>query len=164
MLTAPIEGYAALFGRPDLAGDIICRGAFARSLARRRPGDIALLYQHAAEQPVGRWTALREDETGLFARGELLLDATAGREAHALLKGRALSGLSIGFAPVRARQRASQRRNSRPGRTGRELLEIDLWEISIVTFPMMPGARITRVGGATSPAEKIRTATRLITA
>ncbi|WP_306250993.1 HK97 family phage prohead protease [Parvularcula sp. IMCC14364] len=144
--TANIEGYAALFNRPDLGGDIIRSGAFAHAQAR----DIRLLWQHDTRTPIGRWLHLHEDRTGLFVHGELLLDSPHGREAHTLLTGRALNGLSIGF----------NTRVARRHKGGRTILKLDLWEISIVTFPMMPGARITRIGSAQGPAEKFRTLTR----
>jgi uncharacterized protein len=131
------EGYASLFGRPDRTNDVIAPGAFARSLALKGPGGIRLLYQHLASEPIGVWLELREDATGLFARGRLLTGLMRGRETLALLREGAIDGLSIGFRTVR-------RRTDR--RTGhRIVLEADLWEISLVTFPMQDGARITAV-------------------
>ena len=135
---AVIEGWAALFDVPDLSGDVLRRGAFARNLIPGAAGRVRMLHQHAAGEPVGRWTEIREEEGGLFVRGEVFTDTTAGHDLHRLLRGGALDGLSIGFKPVRAVRT----------RTGRELREVDLWEISIVTFPMAPGARITRVSDA----------------
>ena len=145
---AIIEGYAALFGVPDLSGDVIVRGAFSRGVGSQGAGRknlipaplsrVRMLHQHAAGEPVGRWTEIREEEGGLFVRGEVFTDTTAGHDLHRLLRGGALDGLSIGFKPVRAVRT----------RTGRELRAVDLWEISIVTFPMAPGARITRVSDA----------------
>lgn len=141
---AVIAGYAARFGERDLNGDIIERGAFQKSLRRKAP--IAMLYQHASERPVGRWTQLREDAHGLFARGELILSAQGGRDVHALLQGGAIDGLSIGFQTVRAVK-------DRTG-AGRRILEAELWEVSIVTFPMAPAARITHVGAAQAAVTK----------
>ena len=132
---AVIEGWAALFGVPDLSGDVLRRGAFAKNLIPAGPDRVRMLHQHAADEPVGRWTDIREEARGLFVRGEVFTDTDGGRNLHRLLRGGALDGLSIGFKPVRAVRT----------RTGRELREVDLWEISIVTFPMAPGARITRV-------------------
>lgn len=130
-----IEGYAALFGVPDLSGDVIVRGAFAENLIPAASGRVKMLHQHAAEAPVGVWTEMREDDRGLFVRGHLFTDTRLGRDLRSLLEGGALDGLSIGFKPVRAART----------RTGRELRKVDLWEVSIVTFPMAPRARITRV-------------------
>lgn len=134
-LIARIEGYAAVFHERDLNGDIVAPGAFAKSL-KRRAAPVRMLYQHAAETPVGRWTSLAEDAKGLFVKGELILSSDRAREVHALLEGGALDGFSIGYQTVRAKK-------SGPGRT---ILEADLWEVSIVTFPMAPSARVTHVG------------------
>ena len=134
-MRAVIEGYAAVFGVPDLSGDTIRRGAFEK-LIPAAAGRVKMLAQHAAEAPVGRWVRIEEDAVGLKVRGELFTDTDEGRNLYRLLAGGALDGLSIGFKPVRARRT----------RTGREILEADLWEVSIVTFPMAPTARITFVG------------------
>ncbi|NNU16988.1 HK97 family phage prohead protease [Parvularcula sp. ZS-1/3] len=134
---AEIEGYASLFGVADLTGDKVMPGAFGHQLIPAGRAPVRMLYQHQAEAPIGRWTTIKETQRGLFVRGELFLDTDGGREAHALVEGGALDGLSIGFKTRKARKR--------PG--GRLLTDVDLWEISIVTFPMSPQARITRVGG-----------------
>lgn len=133
---AEFEGYAARFGEPDLSGDVIIRGAFRKELVPPNRARIRMLYQHQAEAPLGRWTQISEDGTGLFVRGELFLDHQKGRDIYGLVAGGALDGLSIGF---RSRKATASRR-------GRLLTDIDLWEISIVTFPMSPAARITRIG------------------
>ncbi len=147
MATALIEGYAALFNLPDLSGDVIRPGAFRTALKTAR--NIRMLYQHTAERPIGRWLSLKEDARGLFVRGELLLDSADAQETWTLLSGHALDGLSIGFTTGKARR----------AKAGRELLQLDLWEVSIVTFPMMPGARITRVGPAQSALTRLRAST-----
>jgi len=151
---AEIAGYASVFGAQDLNGDIVERGAFARSLARRSVRDIKLLYQHAAERPIGVWREVREDARGLFVRGELLMDVPLARETLSLMEAGALNGLSIGFQTVRARR---ERRGD-----VRRLLEIDLWEVSVVTFPMAPLARITsvRVAAGTQAAKRRMSAPR----
>ncbi|MCQ8184235.1 HK97 family phage prohead protease [Parvularcula maris] len=138
MSVAEIEGYAARFGEPDLTGDRIQPGAFSSKLIPADQAPVRMLYQHQSEAPIGRWTDIREDKSGLFVRGEIFLGTKLGRETHALLQGGALDGLSIGFKTKRAK----------PAPGGRSLLSIDLWEISIVTFPMSPRARITRVSKA----------------
>lgn len=148
VLLAGIEGYAAVFGVSDLNGDIIAPGAFARTL-KKRASPVRMLYQHAAEAPVGRWTSFREDARGLYVTGELLLSAPSAREVHALLAGGAVDGLSIGYRTVKARK--SPR--------GRRIIEADLWEVSIVTFPMAAGARVTFVGAPraeTQPEDPLR--------
>ncbi|MEN3792954.1 HK97 family phage prohead protease [Fulvimarina sp. MAC3] len=133
-----IKGYAALFGRPDLTGDIIEPGAFAASLMKRGSGDIRMLWHHDPARPIGRWTLIREDRTGLYAEGEIAAAAQAGREAAALISAGAIDGLSIGFRTRLAR------RASPPAR--RRLVTIDLWEISLVSFPMQEGARLRAPG------------------
>jgi HK97 family phage prohead protease len=128
------EGYASLFNREDLGRDIIMPGAFRESLARKGAGGIRLLFQHNPAEPIGAWEELKEDARGLFARGRLTLDVTRAREVLALMRSGAIDGLSIGFRAVRAhRDRA---------RGIRRIASLDLWEISIVTFPMLPDARI----------------------
>ena len=136
---AEIEGYAAVFGKTDLTGDEIHPGAFCNRLIPVDPTSIRMLYQHKAETPIGRWTEIREDGRGLLVRGHLFLDIADGERVYRLIKGGALDGLSIGFKTRRAR-------NARCG--GRMLMSIELWEVSIVTFPMSPLARITRVSDA----------------
>ncbi|WP_425411096.1 HK97 family phage prohead protease [Hyphococcus sp.] len=132
-LIADIEGYAAVFHAPDLNGDVIAPEAFAMSM---RPAAVRMLYQHAVEAPIGRWTGFRQDAHGLFIRGEMLLASPRAREVHALLQGGAIDGLSIGY----------QTRRAQKIKGGRRIVEADLWEVSVVTFPMAPKARITRIG------------------
>lgn len=135
--TAKIAGYGAVFNTPDLNGDIIAPGAFTASLRKRAP--VRMLYQHDAAAPIGRWVSLREDQYGLFVQGEILLASPRAREVHALLAGGALDGLSIGYQTVRAQKKTG---------SGRHIRQADLWEVSIVTFPMAQTARITLVGAA----------------
>ena len=134
------EGYASVFGAVDLGRDVVMAGAFTTSLARLGAGGVKLLWQHDPAQPVGIWTALYEDGRGLFCRGALNLDVQRGRELHALIRQGALNGLSIGFKTIRARKDASA--------GTRQLLAIDLWEISLVTFPLLPQARLSAVKAA----------------
>ncbi len=135
-----IEGYASVFDRIDGGHDIVLRGAFARTLAERDPAAIKLLWQHDPKQPVGVIEDLREDARGLHVRARLLLELKRAREALALIEAGALDGLSIGYRAVHAHHDAA---------TGvRVIEEIDLWEISLVTFPMQPAARIRALKGA----------------
>jgi HK97 family phage prohead protease len=158
-------GYASLFGVVDLAKDAVERGAFAKSLGTRGAGGIRMLYQHDPNEPIGTWSEVAEDGKGLFVRGRLATGVERAREVLDLMRQGALDGLSIGFRTSRART---------DKRTGvRHILEADLWEISIVTFPMLPGARVERVkawrpGHGTEPraridlARAIRSAARMI--
>lgn len=131
------QGYASLFGVVDLAGDTVVPGAFAASLAQRGASGVKLLWQHNPAELLGIWEILAEDSRGLFVRGRLDLAVARAREVHALMKSRAVDGLSIGFKTIRSRRDAA---------TGQRRLEkIDLWEVSIVTFPMLPQARVSAV-------------------
>ena len=162
--TGTFSGYASLFGVPDLSGDVVVAGAFRRSLIQRGTAGIKLLYQHDPAQPIGVWVQLVQDNRGLFVTGRLLPDVAKAREVLALMRAGALDGLSIGFRTVKG---------SRDPTTGlRRLQEIDLWEISVVTFPMQPDARVSTIKGkppmtpaATPPTERqvltrLRRATR----
>ncbi|MCU4182244.1 HK97 family phage prohead protease [Bosea sp. BH3] len=131
------EGYASLFRIPDLGKDVVEPGAFRESLSRRGPSGVKLLWQHDPAEPIGRWLSLTEDSRGLFVRGRLSFAVARAREIHALMLDGALDGLSIGFRPEKARTEP---------RTGlRRLERVDLWEVSVVTFPMLPQARIAAV-------------------
>lgn len=131
------SGYASVFGEVDLGRDVIERGAFQRSLQERGAAGIRMLFQHDPAQPIGAWRTIREDERGLYVEGVLAPDVARAKEVHSLMKTGALDGLSIGFQTVRA---------GKAGRDGvRRILEADLWEISVVTFPMLPSARVSDV-------------------
>jgi len=119
-------GYAAIFGRVDRGGDVIRAGAFARSLSK---GTVPLLWQHDAARPIGRIEYLKEDRRGLRVIGRLV-----DRRAAALLKARAVSGLSFGYRVREAK-----------GEGPRELIDLDLVEVSLVTLPMQPKARVHKV-------------------
>ena len=124
-------GYASVFNRLDSGGDIVLPGAFTKSLARRR-GRIRLLFQHDPKEPVGTWDSLVEDSHGLFVSGRLVPGVPRSDALRRLIETKALDGLSIGFRTVKASRRDGNRL----------LHEIDLYEVSIVTFPMMEDARI----------------------
>lgn len=130
------EGYASVFDLIDDGHDRVARGAFARSLAEKGAKAVKLLWQHDPAEPIGVVEALAEDARGLFVKGRLLLDVQRAREALALMRCGALDGLSIGYRAVKAA--------SGEGGT-RVLEEVDLWEISLVTFPMQPAARVAAV-------------------
>lgn len=132
-----LEGYASLFGAVDLGGDMVMPGAFAQSLRGGGPAAVKMLWQHDAGQPLGVWTHIAEDARGLKVRGRLNLAVARARETLALMRDGAVDGLSIGFRTRRAVKDA---------RSGvRRLYALDLVEISIVTFPMLPQARIDAV-------------------
>ncbi|HYC17315.1 MAG TPA: HK97 family phage prohead protease [Pseudolabrys sp.] len=132
-----VEGYASLFGEVDQARDVVMRGAFAETLAARGIRRVPMLFQHDPSEPVGIWLDLREDHRGLLARGRLIPEVARGRELLSLLRAGAIDGLSIGFRTAKAR--------IDPQTRIRRIYAVDLWEISIVTFPMLTGARIRAV-------------------
>lgn len=126
-----IAGYASLWGVADLNGDVIARGSFAASLAAGGAQGVRMLHQHEGWSPVGVWDEMFEDDRGLRVRGRIMDWSAEARFAQALSRAGALDGLSIGFRSQRAR---------REGRL-RILVEVELWEVSLVTFPMLPAAR-----------------------
>ena len=132
-----IEGYASLFDRPDRGGDIVERGAFSKSLKalKSQARTVKMLWQHDPSQPIGLWEEIAEDARGLKVRGRILTNVVKGREAAALVAAGAIDGLSIGYRT---------RRSSKDKQGRRVLKELELWEVSIVTFPMLPDARLGR--------------------
>lgn len=144
-----VEGYASLFGEIDQARDMVMRGAFADTLRLRSINRVPMLFQHDPAEPVGVWLELREDHRGLYARGRLIPEVTRGRELLSLLRAGAIDGLSIGFRTAQAR--------IDPRTRVRRLHAVDLWEISIVTFPLLAGARVRAVKhqASSSPEPKV---------
>ncbi len=130
-----ISGYASLFGKPDQAGDTVEKGAYGASLAQGR--GVKMLWQHDPAQPIGVWDEVREDATGLWVKGRLLTDVVKGREAASLIAAKAIDGLSIGYRTLKARK---------DDKGGRLLSELELWEVSLVTFPMLADARVGAKG------------------
>jgi len=131
------SGYASLFGTVDLGQDLVMPGAFGDSFKARGVRGVKLLFQHDPDEPIGVWLELAEDARGLFARGRLMPEVTRAREVLSLMRAGALDGLSIGFRTVQGR--------TYPKSGVRRLDKIDLWEISVVTFPMLPDARVSTV-------------------
>ncbi|ACI93718.1 phage prohead protease, HK97 family [Afipia carboxidovorans OM5] len=132
-----VEGYASLFGAVDQARDMVMPGAFTQTLQSRGLRRIPMLFQHDPSEPVGIWLELREDWRGLWARGRLIPEVARGRELMALVGEGAIDGLSIGYRTVRGR--------IDPKTRIRRLYQVDLWEVSIVTFPLLAGARVHAV-------------------
>ena len=137
-----VEGYGSVFGVRDNYDDVIAKGAFVQSLNDHKAAGTmpAMLWQHDADKPIGVWTEMVEDEKGLRIKGQLAMETVKGKEAHALLKMGALNGLSIGFM---AKEWAYERDTE-----VRTLTAIDLWEVSLVTFPANEKARVTNVKSA----------------
>ncbi len=135
------EGYGSVFGNKDLGNDVIEAGAFAKSLKRRKPQNVKLLYQHKSDMPIGVFDEIKEDAHGLVVKGRLALKTQAGAEAYELLKMGALDGLSIGFR-VNPKEVSYDKRGNK-----RIIKEVDLMEVSLVTFPMNPQATVRSVKG-----------------
>ncbi len=135
--TGVFSGYASLFGKRDGAGDIVMPGAFVDSIKKRGAENIRMLFQHDPNEPVGTWLDIRETARGLFVQGRLDKNVQRGRELLSLLESGGLDGLSIGFKTVFAKQDRTTK--------SRRIYTIDLWEISLVTFPMLEDARVSTV-------------------
>jgi hypothetical protein len=136
-----IAGYASLFGVTDQGGDVVLPGAYGAGLKRlsARGGSVKMLWQHDPAQPIGVWDEIREDERGLWVKGRLLPEIERAREAAALIGAGAIDGLSIGYRTVAAEKNAKGQRL---------LAELELWEVSVVTFPMLAQARVGAKGDA----------------
>lgn len=133
------SGYGSVYSVVDEGDDVVAPGCFAESLTEwaakgRMP---ALLWQHSSRDPIGAYTSMKEDASGLFVEGQLALKTQRGAEAYELMQMKAISGLSIGFMT---------REDSFDQKTGiRTIKKADLWECSVVTFPMNDQARISAV-------------------
>jgi len=148
-----IEGYGSIFGNVDHGGDKVMPGAFTESLvkARQTGRSVKMLWNHDPSQPIGVWEDLAEDAKGLWGKGRLVMDVPKAREVHALLRAKALDGLSIGY-----RTKAAE-----PEGNVRLLKSLDLFEISPVTFAMNPRAKVTSVKSDDEIMNKLRAGDRL---
>ncbi|MDR0633193.1 MAG: HK97 family phage prohead protease [Holosporales bacterium] len=129
------EGYASVFGNIDYHREIVAKGAFTRSLRRWKEQEQLpkMLWQHDQTSPIGVWEEMYEDDYGLFVRGRILLDIQKGKDVYALLKSKVVDGLSIGFQTKIAHQDGECR----------VLDDVDLFEVSLVTFMANPSAKVT---------------------
>lgn len=137
------SGYLSVFGVIDSYRDIVMPGAFAESLARWKEKKALppVLWQHRSGEPIGPFTKMVEDGRGLYVEGKLLVnEVQRAKEAHALLKAGAISGMSIGYETIGEEIDKEQR--------ARKLTKLELWEGSIVTFPANPDARVDAVKAA----------------
>jgi HK97 family phage prohead protease len=137
--TGTFSGYGNVYDVEDQGNDIVASGAFSESLKEwgskgRMP---AMLWQHNSRQPIGAYTLMKEDSTGLYVEGKLALKTQLGAEAYELMKMDAISGLSIGFMT---------REDTYDQKLGiRTIKKGDLYECSLVTFPMNDGSRVAAV-------------------
>ena len=149
------EGYASIFGNVDSGGDKVMPGAFVEGLAesRRKGRTVKMLWQHDPDQPIGVWDDLAEDAKGLWGKGRLIMEVPKAREVHALAKAGAVGGLSIGY----------RTKEAAPEGNVRLLKKLDLFEVSMVTFPMNERAKLTAIKseGLEDITEKLRAGDRL---
>jgi uncharacterized protein len=133
------SGYGSIFGNKDLGNDIVMEGAFAQSIGKKGAKAVKMLYQHRADEPIGVFDEIIEDSRGLKVKGRLAMGTQRGREVYELMKMGAIDGLSIGYR-VDAKGYDYDDKRKR-----RYLKSVDLMEISAVTFPMNPKARVSQV-------------------
>jgi len=133
------EGYGSIFGNKDLGNDVIRKGAFANTLKSKKPKSIKLLYQHKTDEPIGVFDSITEDSKGLYVKGRLAMGTQKGREVFELMKMGALDSMSIGY------RLSAEDYKYDPKERKRIIKSVDLMEISLVTFPMNPKAKITKV-------------------
>lgn len=136
-------GYASIFNQKDLHGDVICPGAFEHSLQKHKP---KMLWQHDPKKPIGFFECIEETKEGLFVKGKILLEVHQGKEAHILMKQGIIDSLSIGFYV----EEASHEKDMR------FLHRLSLQEISLVTFPAAPLAKIISKAISTSLIQQIK--------
>ena len=135
-------GYGSIFGNKDLGGDVVVEGAFAKSIGRKGARAVKFLYQHRPDEPIGVFDEIVEDRRGLKVKGRFAMGTQRGREAYELMKIGAVDGLSIGY-------RVDPKDVEYDDKGRRRLLKsVDLMEISAVTFPMNPRARVQSVKGS----------------
>lgn len=152
--TGEFEGYGSVFGVKDSYSDIVVKGAFEKSLANwSEKGSMpAMLWQHKMDEPIGVYTEMKEDENGLYIKGRLLIDDDdLAKRAHAHMKAGSLSGLSIGYS--------LNEYDYDKEKDAFILKDIDLWEVSLVTFPANEEARISDVKTALKQGEVPRPST-----
>jgi len=131
-----LAGYASRFDSTDLSGDRVHPGAFSAALLSRSE-KLPMLFNHETDVPIGVWDDVFEDDMGLYVRGRLFLGSPDADRTARLITSGSVNGLSIGFR--------TRRHQTRPD-GGRDLFDIELWEVSIVAFPMLPSARLTEIG------------------
>lgn len=132
------EGYASVYGVVDQGGDIVARGAFDETI-KSNSGRVRMLYQHNPSQVIGKWLEISSDKKGLLVKGKLLTGVSLAKDVLELMRNGAIDGMSIGFRTIDAK---------RDGEGIRTILKAELWEISIVSFPMNRQATVSGVKNA----------------
>lgn len=148
-----IKGLGAIFNTQDRGGDTILPGAFKKSLqAHSQKGlPVQMLRGHDPDRIIGEWTSVQETKDGLLCEGQIYKELPDGKEAHFLARKGQLSGLSIGY---------QTEKSTRDEEWNRTLQEVDLFEVSLVTFPMHPDARVTDVKNLTGDIRDVEKALR----
>ena len=148
------EGYGAVFNNVDSGQDMIMPGAFAKTLKNRDAKAVKMLWMHDSEDPIGFWTSIEEDKKGLKLTGQLLLSLKKAKEVYEMMQAGIIDSLSVGYRTVKSMYDEAT--------SVRKLLELELWEVSAVTFPMNDKAKIQTVkSGLEIPTRKqIETALR----
>jgi HK97 family phage prohead protease len=129
-----VEGFASVFNNVDSYNDIVLPGAFAKTLKKGKP--VPMLWQHDSGQVIGKWDTLEERDKGLYVKGSII-DTTMGSDAYKLAKAGAVTGMSIGYG--------AEKYEIDQDKGTRKLIEVKLWEVSLVTFPANEKAQVTRV-------------------
>lgn len=136
------EGYGSVFGNIDSGADVVAPSAFKRTLREHKKAGTmpAMLWQHRPSEPIGVWTSMKEDDNGLHVTGQLAIKTVQGATAYELLKMKALTGMSIGYETVQSTIDDKKKI--------RTLTDLNLWEVSLVTFPANTAARVQAVKAA----------------
>ena len=148
--TGEFSGYGSVFGNKDSYGDVVVPGAFAESLGswKEKERMPAMLWQHRSDEPIGIYTKMQEDDEGLYVEGRLLIDDDPlAKRAHAHMKAGSLSGMSIGYTLPQGGWHYDKEKEVFV------LEKIDLWEVSLVTFPANEEARVQNVKNALTTGE-----------
>ncbi len=146
-------GYGSTFGgKPDFVGDVVDRGAFVNTIAKGGKFGIGIkmLWQHDHSEIPGVWINLAENDRGLQVEGELLLDTVLGKETRSRLRAKAIGGLSIGYELMKDNKGNALPDSFEEIGGKRHLKNLDLWEVSLVTFPANPRAGVLRIKEATN--------------
>ncbi|MEM7214847.1 MAG: HK97 family phage prohead protease [Pseudomonadota bacterium] len=154
-LDGKFSGYASIFNEVDQGQDAVAKGAFAASLKSQGADSVRMLFQHDPDQPIGVWEKIIEDKKGLYVEGRIVRGVSRSEEILELMRSGAIDGLSIGFKTRRAK--------TDPNTKVRWILSADLWEISVVTFPLLDTARISSIKSKYSPLPKVREFERWLT-
>ena len=132
--------YGSVFNNVDRVDDIIVKGAFINSLSKKNVReDIKFFLQHDSDKPIGYFTKMEEDERGLYCEGNFILELEESKEAYLLAKNRVLNSFSVGYVPIKFSEKEID------GKQIRVLEEVDLFEISLVSIPANPEAKLLEI-------------------